>query len=81
MSPQENFAVLEGSLARQPDPQPREHRRQRDDENRVERLEIAGAEKPPERKIPRVQVRVAFGEQVQGGTRLLERGPEQRRAR
>ena len=43
--------MLEGSR-RPVDPEPGEHRRQRNDENRIERLKVAGAEQSPERNSP-----------------------------
>ena len=53
-------------------PQHRHQRRQKDDEQRVERLRLAGADAPAEDR----QVGVAVGEQGQRGAGLFEQGPE-----
>ena len=53
-------------------PQPREDRRQDDDEQRVQRLEPAARESEPEELVPGA----AVGEQIQRGTGLLEDRPE-----
>ncbi len=63
-------------LARaEPDPDPREDGRERDDEERLQRLEIAARKFPAENRRPRG----AIGEQIQRRTCLLELGPEDRR--
>ena len=51
-SPQENFAVLEGSLRPSLTHNHANNRRERDEENRIERLEIAGAEHAPKAGNP-----------------------------
>ena len=58
------------------DPQPRQHRRERDDEERVHRLQHPGGDGEPED----VQVGVAVGEQVERGALLLVAGEEHHRA-
>ncbi len=59
----------------EPDPHPREHRREGDDEERLERLEVAARKLPAENGRPRR----AVGEQIQRRSGLLELRPEDRR--
>ena len=61
--------------AAQPHPEPGKHRRERDDEERIQRLVAAARELPAEERV----LRVAIGEEVQRRAGLLELGPEQRR--
>ncbi len=63
------------ALRRHPDPDPRHHRREQDQEERVHRLEPAAREIEAEHVV----VGVAIGEQVQGRSGLFEHRPEQRR--
>ena len=75
ISPSANFAGLDGSRGAQPDPEPREHRRQHDDEQRLQRLEPAARKLPAEDRCSCG----AIGEQVERRAGLLELRPEERR--
>ena len=46
--PRANFAGLDGCRGAEPDPEPGEHRRERDDEQRLQRLELAARKLPAE---------------------------------
>ena len=67
--------VGSGAACSHPQPQPGEHRRQREDEERVDALEPAARE----RQAEHLGAGVAIGEEVERRAGLLEHRPEERR--